>query len=129
LVPSGASAGIGIVARCPFDEGALTGKFTAETKFPEGDFRRIYFGAENLAATVQRVEAVRGALPAGLALPEAALRFAISHPAVHTVIPGMRRPAHVRANVGAVARGVLPDAVRSLLRPHRWDRQPAAWSL
>ena len=113
----------------PFDEGALAGQIRADSSFPEGDFRRIYFGAENLAATVQRVEAVRGALPAGLALPEAALRFAISHPAVHTVIPGMRRPAHVRANVEAVERGVLPEVVRSMLRPHRWDRLPAAWSL
>ncbi len=129
LFPLCQELGVAVIARVPFDEGSLAGQIRADSSFPEGDFRRIYFGAENLGATVQRVEALRAALPAGLALPEAALRFAISHPAVNTVIPGMRRPAHVRANVDAVERRVLPDAVRSLLRPHRWDRLPAAWSL
>ena len=34
-----------------------------------------------------------------MTLPELALRFILHHPAVSTVIPGMRRPTHVRANL------------------------------
>lgn len=120
---------IAVIARVPFDEGSLAGQLRADASFPEGDFRRIYFGPENLGPTVARVGALRGALPAGSVLAETALRFAISHPAVHTVIPGMRRVAHVQANVAAVERGALalPDIAR--LRAHRWDRTPTAWSL
>lgn len=120
---------IAVIARVPFDEGSLAGQLRADSTFPDGDFRRIYFGPENLGPTVARVDALRAAVAPDRSLAETALRFAISHPAVHTVIPGMRRPAHVQANVAAAERGALaaPDIAR--LRAHRWDRAPAAWSL
>ncbi|MBI2409049.1 MAG: aldo/keto reductase [Gemmatimonadetes bacterium] len=121
--------GVAVIARVPFDEGSLAGQVHADSVFPEGDFRRIYFGPENLGPTAQRVEALRAALPDDAVLPEVALRFCFSHPAVSTVIPGMRRPAHVRANVNAVARGALAPEQLALLRMHRWDRTPTAWSL
>jgi aryl-alcohol dehydrogenase-like predicted oxidoreductase len=120
---------IAVIARVPFDEGSLAGQLRADSLFPEGDFRRIYFGAENLGPTVARVDALRAALPAGASLAETALRFTISHSAVHTVIPGMRRSAHVQANVSAVTRGALASPDIERLRAHRWDRTPAAWSL
>lgn len=129
LLPLCQQLDIAVIARVPFDEGSLAGQLRADSSFPEGDFRRIYFGPENLGPTVARVEALRADLPAGGALAETALRFAISHPAVHTVIPGMRRPAHVRANVDAAARGALAPSDIAMLRAHRWDRTPAAWSL
>jgi aryl-alcohol dehydrogenase-like predicted oxidoreductase len=123
------AGGVGIIARVPFDEGSLAGQVTADSVFPEGDFRRIYFGPENLAPTVARVAALRAELPEGVTLPEVALRFCLSHAAVQTVIPGMRRPAHVQANVAAVQRGPLPAELLARLRAHRWDRTPTAWSL
>jgi len=44
------------------------------------------------------------------------------------VIPGMRRPKHVRANIAASDAPPLdPDLVNEL-RAHRWDRRPAEWS-
>jgi aryl-alcohol dehydrogenase-like predicted oxidoreductase len=118
-----------VIARVPYDEGSLAGQIRADSVFPEGDFRHTYFGPDNLGQTVARVDALRAALPGETSLAEVALRFAVSHPAVSTVIPGMRRAAHVRANVEAVGRGILPAAIRSLLATHRWDREPAAWSL
>lgn len=121
--------GIAVIARVPFDEGSLAGQLTADSTFPEGDFRRIYFGPENLPQTVARVDGVRQSLAGDESLPETALRFSISHPAVSTVIPGMRRPSSVRANVDAVRRGPLSEARLRALRAHRWDRAPAAWSL
>jgi aryl-alcohol dehydrogenase-like predicted oxidoreductase len=121
--------GVAVIARVPFDEGSLAGQVHADSVFPEGDFRRIYFGPENLGPTVRRVDALRAALPTDAVLPDVALRFCLSHPAVSTVIPGMRRPAHVRANVNAATHGALTPEQLALLGPHRWDRTPTAWSL
>lgn len=55
-------------------------------------------------------------------LPELALRHILQHPAVSTVIPGMRKLRHVEANLG-VSDGVrLPAPLMAELRRHRWDR-------
>jgi aryl-alcohol dehydrogenase-like predicted oxidoreductase len=120
---------IAVIARVPFDEGSLSGGLTADTRFPESDFRRIYFGPENLGPTVERVEALRPVVPKGLTLAELALRFILDEPRVDTVIPGMRSIAHVRANLAVSDAPSLTDALRGELRRHRWDRSPTDWSL
>jgi aryl-alcohol dehydrogenase-like predicted oxidoreductase len=121
--------GIGIIARVPFDEGTLTGAITAETTFPPEDWRATYFGEENFKPSVERAERLKAALPEGVSLPDLALRFILHHPAVSTVIPGMRRPEHVRANLAAGDAPPLEDALLAELRRHRWDRVPnPAWS-
>jgi aryl-alcohol dehydrogenase-like predicted oxidoreductase len=108
----------------PFDEGALTGKLTRETRFPEGDWRGTYFTPAHLDATLTRVERLLPLVPEGMSLPELALRFILSSPDVSTVIPGMRKARHVDANLAASDRGPLPDALVAALRAHRWDRVP-----
>ena len=55
-------------------------------------------------------------------LPQFALRFCLSHPAVSTVIPGMRMPVHVGSNVAASDKGPLPPDILEKLRKHRWVR-------
>lgn len=120
---------IAVIARVPFDEGSLTGRLAADATFPEGDFRRIYFGPENLQPTIERVEALRPLVPEGMTLPELALRFILDEPRVSTVIPGMRSLDHVRANLAVSDAPRLPAGLRAELRRHRWDREPAAWSL
>ncbi|MFI7114665.1 aldo/keto reductase [Nonomuraea sp. NPDC050227] len=120
--------GVGIIARVPFDEGTLTGTLTADSTWPEEDWRSTYFGPENLGPSVERAERLKAALPEGMSLPEVALRFVLHHPAVSTVIPGMRRPAHVRANLGVSDGRPLDPDLLSELRRHRWDRVPAWWS-
>ena len=129
LFPLCAERDVAVIARVPFDEGSLTGSLTTATSFPEGDFRRIYFGPENLAPTVERVDALQRLVPPGMSLAELALRFILSDARVSTVIPGMRRISHVRTNLSASDAGPLPDGLRTALRAHRWDRQPAPWSL
>ena len=128
LFPACRELDIGVIARVPFDEGSLTGSLTKDTTWPAGDFRAGYFNPENLSATVDRVEALRPLVPPGMEMPELALRFILSNPDVDTVIPGMRREPHVRANIAASDAGPLPDEVLERLREHRWDRVPAAWS-
>ena len=113
---------VAVIARVPFDEGSLTGTLTPETTWPEGDFRNIYFQRDNLAKTLDRVEELRGAIPAGMPLPELALRHILQHPAVSTVIPGMRKLRHVEQNLAASDGHRLSDEVVAELRRHRWDR-------
>ena len=92
---------IAVIARVPFDEGSLTGTLTRESRWPEGDWRNIYFNREHLAATLDRVDRLQPLVPEGMDLPELALRFILEHPAVSTTIPGMRRPRHVERNLAA----------------------------
>ena len=64
----------------PFDEGSLTGTLTADATFPQGDWRTLYFTGENLRETLERVERLKAVVPAGMTLPELALRFILEHP-------------------------------------------------
>ena len=119
---------IAVIARVPFDEGSLAGSLTRATTFAEGDFRRTYFGPENLGPTMDRVDALLPLVPKDSSLPEMAMRFVLANQDVATVIPGMRRVATVRANARASARGGLDAALVSQLHHHRWERQPTSWS-
>ena len=128
LFPVCQELNIGVIARVPFDEGSLGGKLTLETRFPKGDWRAGYFGPENLPKTVERVEKLKKVVPAGMTLPEMALRFILSHPAVSTTIPGMRKAEHVRQNIAASDAGPLDKGLLAELKKHRWDRKPTRWS-
>jgi aryl-alcohol dehydrogenase-like predicted oxidoreductase len=123
-----AERGIGVIARVPFDEGSLTGALTPQSTWPSGDWRNTYFGPENLGESVRRADGLQAVVPADMTLPEMALRFILSNPAVSTVIPGMRRLEHVRANMAAGDGRKLPPELMTELRKHRWNRQPAPWS-
>ena len=128
LFPACRELGVGVIARVPFDEGSLTDILTRETTWPEGDWRNTYFVPENLNATIDHVEALRPVVPAGMTMAEMALRFCLSNPDVHTVIPGMRRIRHVEANIAAAHAGPLDRVLLEQLRAHRWDREPTDWS-
>jgi aryl-alcohol dehydrogenase-like predicted oxidoreductase len=128
LYPLCQEFGVGVIARVPLDEGGLSGKLTLDTKFPADDWRAHYFGPENLKPTVERAEKLKPLLPAGMSLPEMAMRFTLSHPAVSTVIPGMRTIAHVEQNIGLSDGAGLNAELLEQLRPHRWDRKVAPWS-
>jgi aryl-alcohol dehydrogenase-like predicted oxidoreductase len=119
---------IGVIARVPLDEGSLGGKMTLQTKFPSSDWRARYFGPENLAATLPRVDALKQITPSGMTLPDMALRFVLSHPAVSTTIIGMRKLDHVRQNVALSDAGPLDEDLLKKLKKHRWDRRPQRWS-
>ena len=105
-----------MIARVPLDEGSLGGKMTLETKFPAGDWRAMYFGPKNLPPTIERVEKLKAMLPAGLTLPQMALRYILSFPAVSTIIVGMRKPEHVRQNIAASDAGPLDAALLRTLK-------------
>jgi len=119
---------IAVIARVPFDEGSLTGRLSKDSKWAEGDFRNIYFGPENLPPTIDRIEALKLEFEGQMSLPEMALRFIASNPAVTTMIPGMRQLRNVEANMGISDGKGLPREMINKLRQHRWDRVPTSWS-
>ncbi len=123
LLDVAGETGTAVIVRVAFDEGVLTGKFTEETTFAEGDFRRGYFEGDRLARAVRRAEAIRADLEGtGLSMAQTALKFALAHPAVSTVIPGMRNAAQAEANCAV---SDLPDLSPELLvrlRRHNWRR-------
>jgi aryl-alcohol dehydrogenase-like predicted oxidoreductase len=128
LFPACAEMDVAVIARVPFDEGTLTGTLTKESRWPEGDWRNIYFVPENLIPSVERADRLKPVVPAKMTMPEMSLRFILTNPTVSTIIPGMRKLRHVEANLATSDAGPLPDDLHQLLRQHRWDRQPAKWS-
>lgn len=129
LFPACRRMNVGVIARVPFDEGGLTGNLSEDTTWPEGDWRNIYFGPENLGPTVSRAERLKPQVPAGMTMPEMAVDFILANPDVSVVIPGMRRRAHVLANLGRGDAPRMPADLVQELRSHRWDRKPTPWSL
>jgi aryl-alcohol dehydrogenase-like predicted oxidoreductase len=123
LFPTCRRMNVGVLARVPLDEGGLTGSIGPETTFPEGDFRTGYFKGDRKRQVQERARRIAADLGIGLeGLPEAAIRFALSDPAVSSVIPGMRTVRNAEANCAAGdGRGLPPDQVEKL-RPHRWVR-------
>ena len=114
---------LGVIVRVPFDEGALTGQIRSDTVFPAGDWRAEYFSGDRRAQVERRGQALARLLNDQVqTLPDLALRFCLSSPHVSTVIPGMRRAAHVRHNVAAAERGPLTPGMLSQLEAHAWEK-------
>lgn len=123
LLPACARHEVGVLARCPFDEGGLTGAITPDTTFLPGDWRNDYFKGHRKAEVAARVERLRRNLGAeARTLPELALRFCLAPPAVSTVIPGMRTRQHVRANTSVSDGRRLSDGLLASLAGHAWPR-------
>lgn len=114
---------LGVIVRVPFDEGALTGKVTAETVFPEGDWRHRYFRGERKAQAGERAARLGEMLgEEAVDLPELALRFCLSREEVSTVIPGMRHVEHVRPNTCVSDGRKLTAETLGQLRGHAWEK-------
>jgi len=80
--------GLGVLTRIPLALGVLADKVER-------------LDAERRARFAPFLDDLRGRLPEGMTVPEAALRFVLSSPAVSACIPGTRRIGHVRENVKA----------------------------
>jgi aryl-alcohol dehydrogenase-like predicted oxidoreductase len=114
---------INIIARVPFDEGALTGNIDPSTTFPLGDFRREYFRDKRRLEVKLRVDKIWEDVKSECKSPaEAALRFIISFPAVTSVIPGMRKEKNLMDNIRSIRKGPLSNTLRDKLKIHRWEK-------
>jgi aryl-alcohol dehydrogenase-like predicted oxidoreductase len=123
LFPACQADGLGVLARVPFDEGGLTGTITPETVFPDGDFRNEYFRGDRKRQVHERGLALQKVMgDEAKTLPELALRFCLSHDAVSSVIPGMRRVASVESSAAAGDGRRLSPGLRAELVRHAWPR-------
>jgi aryl-alcohol dehydrogenase-like predicted oxidoreductase len=123
LFPACTAQDVAVIARCPLDQGSLTGTLTLDSKWPEGDWRNSHFNPQTLGESVAHADALKPLLPPGMTLPEMALRFILNNPTVSTIIPGMRKTKNVEENVRVSGEGPLPVDLHRVLRKHRWDRK------
>lgn len=123
LFPLAQERNVGVLARVPLDEGSLTGTITEGASFAGDEFRSFYFRGDRKAQVVEHVSKLEADLK-GVAgtLPEIALRFCLSHPAVSSVIPGMRRVRNVESNCGVSEKGPLDAALLAKLKHHAWNK-------
>ncbi len=128
LLPACSEMDVAVIARVPFDEGSLTGHLSMESKWPDGDWRNSYFVPKNLKSSVEHADALRELVPDGMSFAEMALRFILNEDRVSTIIPGMRKKAHVKENIGTSVSGPLDHDLHQELKKHRWDREPTEWS-
>lgn len=115
--------GVAIIVRVAFDEGVLTGKFGPDTIFAADDFRAKYFEGDRLARARARTDEVKQDLAGSdYTLAQAALKFVLAHPAVSTVIPGIRNLTQADANCGVSDLPGLSADLLARLRRHNWRR-------
>ncbi|SPE33253.1 Aldo/keto reductase [Candidatus Sulfopaludibacter sp. SbA6] len=122
LLPLCQIENVGVLARVPLDEGGLSGHLDENTKFAPGDFRDFYFRGGRKKQVAEHVNALRKDLGGDASLPEIALRFCLSHPAVSSVIPGMRTQRHAESNTAVSDQGPLPAETLGILKRHAWNR-------
>jgi aryl-alcohol dehydrogenase-like predicted oxidoreductase len=136
LFPLALERKVGILARLPLSSGMLTGKLTRATQFHPDDHRSFNregaafskgetFSGFDYEKSLSVVEKLRALLPEGMTMPELALRFIASFPAVTCAIPGARRPEQVEQNVKAGERGALDaQLVQALVSVYDSDVKP-----
>jgi aryl-alcohol dehydrogenase-like predicted oxidoreductase len=123
LFPVARQTNTAVIGRVVFDEGALTGKLTGNSRFAEGDMRNRYFAGDRLERTITRVEAIRATVGSREPnLATAALKFALKPSAVSTVIPGIRSVSQAEMNLAVSDQPPLTDDLEQGLRAHEWRR-------
>jgi aryl-alcohol dehydrogenase-like predicted oxidoreductase len=123
LFPACQEQRVGLIIRVPFDEGSLTGALRPDTTFQKDDFRADYFRGDRLREVCERVKAFDFLIRDEITTPaQAALKFCLSHPAVSTVIPGMRKVRHVEANAKVSDGRLLSPDELARLKPLAWRR-------
>jgi D-threo-aldose 1-dehydrogenase len=107
FLPECARRGISVLMAAPFNSGILaTGPVAGATYFYQGADAEILARTRRIAAVCARH---------GVALPAAALQFPLGHPAVASVVTGMRSEDEVAQNVDHMRATIAPDCWRELV--------------
>jgi len=103
--------GLASINRSPLVRGAITGKYTADSKFQPNDIRhRDYFQREWLVPTLEKLDAIRKILTSdGRTLAQGALAWIWARSARTIPIPGIRSVAQATENAEAMRFGPLSD--------------------
>ena len=93
---------LGVLVRGPLAMGILTGKFTKDSRFGEGDFRKNWIENEDqhkiFIDDLEKVEKLKP-LTNGRSLAQLAIQFVMQHPAVTLAIPGAKHISQLKENV------------------------------
>ncbi len=143
ILPYCAEHGVGFMAYGSLAFGLLTGTFTEDHDFDSTDWRArqgnmgaiklfaALFGPEKFKDNVRAVEELKGiAARYGKSLPQLALRWAISHPAVSTALVGCRTVAEVEDNVGAIGWSIAEAdlaEIDAIFERHGVNTTPDFW--
>jgi aryl-alcohol dehydrogenase-like predicted oxidoreductase len=135
--------GVGFMAYGSLAFGLLTGTFTEDHDFGGTDWRArqgnmgtikmfaALFGPEKFKDNVRAVEELKEiAARYDKSLPQLALRWAISHPAVSTALVGCRNVTEVEDNVGAIGWEISAkdlSAIDAIFERHGVDTTPDFW--
>ena len=113
LFPAAQRFGLGIIVRIPLLFGLLTGKFSSKSRFDGDDHRSFNLAPEKLSGYLGRLQSFEDLYSAfpGQSKAQVSLRFALTHPACHTVIPGGRTVAQVEDNCLVGDLGALPPGL------------------
>jgi aryl-alcohol dehydrogenase-like predicted oxidoreductase len=94
----------GIIVRGALAMGILTGKFSADSSFPQGDFRKHWQDnpeeKEIFLNDLEKVEKLKE-LTNGRTLAQLALQFVLANPDISVVIPGAKSAVQLRENIKA----------------------------
>ena len=112
VFPLARQYGVGVIARVPLAFGALSGRFTSQTRFYGDDHRRNLYVGEGLQTALKKVEKLKFLAARSMPLAEAALKWTLAYPEVSTTIPGIRNPAQAKSNCASGNGSVLsrPEA-------------------
>ncbi len=101
---------VGVIVRVPLASGLLTGKFSNNSTFTEGDHRNFNrngekfdkgetFSGIDYETGLKAVDELKTIFPNDNNLAPMALRWILQHEAVSTIIPGASKPEQVSANM------------------------------
>lgn len=102
LLPAAQKKNMGVIIGSPLQQGALARRWDeieSGARWLSAPRRAQFRDLYDLSAEIE------------VPLPELALRFCLSHPAVSCVLTGARSVGEVEQNVAAAERGALPDEV------------------
>ena len=135
--------GIGVMAYGSLAFGLLTGTFTEDMDFGTKDWRArqgkmgsiklfdTLFGAESFPRNVRAVNELKTiAAKYDKSLPQLALRWTTSNPAISTALVGCRTVAEVEDNVGAIGWTISDDdlgAIDAIFERHGVVTSPDYW--
>jgi len=109
--------GIGVIVRIPLLFGFLTGKFDENSTFAEDDHRRMNLSPEKLGAYLKNLKNIQPLFDhyPDDSMTVTSLRYCVSHPACHTVIPGAKTAEQVRENcLAGDYESIPPDLIPSI---------------
>lgn len=93
------NAGVGVISRVPLKRGFLTGRFSEDHQFADGDVRSRVLTRESMSGFQKKLDKLKEiSQQSGIPLAELAIRFCVSNTDVSTVTAGIRTREQAEQN-------------------------------